>query len=629
MASHKKYIKELRPITFITFDSNTLWDIENGNMLYGEYIPDESENGDPIPALLHSEYIVNRSSYSMGQPSMVINSPTDNYAIVLSPYEKDDKNEFPFSKSWIEIPFEERLRLNKSFTISFIFNKNKSDSFLRNWIWKDDLQRYLPANGTNGYNYTDMHRTIFRKGNKIGLKYVMPWSNGRGDYIVVQFPNNSATIYNSDIPGGLFNRDINVTMTHEYITAEDGRYYTVSRLYWDNRVIYEYQTSPVFGDYDGGNTSAFEIGGNQDAWNFNTLNDRQTSALKLDQFAVFDYAIQPFQVSDIYKKIYPYEQLITRAFPNLYFQFSERNSNSNFNDTMGDTARAIKFIGADESQIDRGKPGIHGIYGSTSIHVKNKGMLYSKPYSGSYTTSFFNPGGDFTIEFFAMIDSTKKGVLFSLQDDIQPFRGLCLFVNCKDNVEKPGVLQLSISESQYIMTPDKNIRGEIVSYNDGVVRHYAIRRTQNYVELWINAVLIDRIYMTSGSLTSQVNQLYMFGLMPGSLVVNGSIQHMAMYTRALSQQELEMRSSYMVKYNIRGRATVQGIGQTILMRVYSFNSGNLIVEQKTNPEGEYNLNIPSDDYINVVAMDVGNINIRPKILGPTLPDEYEDLPWDY
>ena len=84
MASHKKYIKELRPITFITFDSNTLWDIENGNMLYGEYLPDESENGDPIPALLHSEYIVNRSSYSMGQPSMVINSPTDNYAIVLA-----------------------------------------------------------------------------------------------------------------------------------------------------------------------------------------------------------------------------------------------------------------------------------------------------------------------------------------------------------------------------------------------------------------------------------------------------------------------------------------------------------------------------------------------------------------
>ena len=85
----------------------------------------------------------------------------------------------------------------------------------------------------------------------------------------------------------------------------------------------------------------------------------------------------------------------------------------------------------------------------------------------------------------------------------------------------------------------------------------------------------------------------------------------------------------MVKYNIRGRVTVQGVGQTILMRVYSFNSGNLIVEQKTNPEGEYNLNIPSDDYINVVAMDVGNINIRPKILGPTLADSYEDLPWDY
>ena len=301
MASHKKYIKELRPITFITFDSNTLWDIENGNMLYGEYLPDESENGDPIPALLHSEYIVNRSSYAMGQPSMVINSPTDNYAIVLAPYEKDDKNEFPFSKTWIEIPFEERLRLDKSFTVTFIFNKNKSDSFLRNWIWRDDNNKYLPANSTNGYNYSSFVRTIFRKGNKIGLTYHMPYATA--DYITVTFPNNSGTIQASAIAGGLYNRDINVTMTHEYLTVEDGRYYTISRLYWDNRVIYEHQTSPVFGDYQGGNTSPFEIGGNQDAWNFNTLNDRATSALKLDQFAVFDYAIQPFQVSDIYKKI--------------------------------------------------------------------------------------------------------------------------------------------------------------------------------------------------------------------------------------------------------------------------------------------------------------------------------------
>lgn len=626
MSSHKKYIKELKPITFITFDSNTLWDIDNGNLLYGEYIPDESENGDPIDALLHSEYIVNRSSYSMGQPSMIVNSPTDNYSIVLAPYEKDDKNEFPFSKSWIEIPYNERLRLNKSFSISFVFNKVKSDSFMRNWIWSVSQNKYLPVNGSNGYNYSDLHRTIFRKGNKIGLKYVMPWSYS--DYLEVQFPNNSTTIQAGNIPG-FYNRDINVAMTHDYIVMDDGRYYTLSRLYWDNRVIYEYKSNPVFGDYDGGNTSSFEIGGNQDAFNFNSLNDRATSALKIDQFAVFDYALQPFQVSDIYKKIYPYEQIVFRAFPSLYYPFNERNIDSSFVENINRSNNMlIRFVGSNITQIDRGKAGIHGVYGSTAVEVKNKGMLYCKPYDYN-NYSFFNPNGDFTIDFFAMFNTSTKGILLSIQDDIQPFRGLCLFVNCKDNIEKRGVLQLSISENQYITTPEKNIRNEDISYNDGVVRHYAIRRINNYIELWINAVLIDRIYMTAGNLTNTVNQLYMFGLMPGNLTMNGSIQHMACYTRALSQQEIEMRSSYMVKYNIRGRVTVQGIGQTILMRVYSFNSGALIVEQKTGPDGNYNLNIPSDDYINVVAMDVGNINIRPRILGPLLPDTYEDLPWDY
>lgn len=628
MSSHKKYIKELKPITFITFDSNTLWDIDNGNLLYGEYIPDESENGDPIDALLHSEYIVNRSSYSMGQPSMIVNSPTDNYSIVLAPYEKDDKNEFPFSKSWIEIPYNERLRLNKSFSISFIFNKAKSDSFMRNWIWSESQNKYLQTNNTNGYNYIDLYRTIFRKGNKISLTYVMPYYYQ--DYLSVVFPNNSTTIQSSNMPG-FYNRDINVTMTHDYIVMDDGRYYTLSRLYWDNRVIYEYKSNPVFGDYDGGNTSSFEIGGNQDSFNFNSLNDRATSTLKFDQFAVFDYALQPFQISDIYKKIYPYEQIVTRAFPTLYYQFNERDIDSNFVENINKVSnQQIRFVGSNITQIDRGKAGIHGVYGSTSVEVKNKGMLYCKPYDNyNYNYSFFNPNGDFTIDFFAMFTTSTKGILLSIQDDIQPFRGLCLFVNCKDNIEKRGILQLSISENQYITTPEKNIRNEDISYNDGEVRHYAIRRINNYIELWINAVLIDRIYMASGNLTNTVNQLYMFGLMPGNLTVDGSIQHMACYARALSQQEIEMRSSYMVKYNIRGRVTVQGIGQTILMRVYSFNSGALIVEQKTGSDGNYNLNIPSDDYINVVAMDVGNINIRPRILGPLLPDTYEDLPWDY
>ena len=624
MSSHKKYIKELKPITFITFDNNSLWDIDNGNLLYGEYINDESENGTPLDALLHSEYIVNRSSYTMGSPSLIMNTPTNNYSILLAPFEMDSKNDFPFSKSWVEIPFDERLRLDKSFSISFCFNKNKSDAFLRNWIWNVAQNKYLPVNGNNGYNYSDLYRTLFRKGGKIGLNYIMPWSGG--DKLGVTFPNNITNIDASALPG-FYNRDVVIAMTHDYIEMDDGRYYTVSRLYWDARVMYEHITSPVFGDYNGGSTAPFELGGNQDTYNMNSLNDRTTSQLKLDQFAVFDYALQPFQVSAIYKKVYPYELIIKRAMPSLYYTFDERVG-SVFRDSITNNDQVMINSIGDGNQVKKGQVGVHGVYGSASVQILDKAMLYCKPYYNGYY-NFFNPSTNFTIEFFARIDSNTKGIIMSIQDDIQPFRGICLFANCKDNVEKAGVLQLSISESEYINTVEKNIRGEDVRYNDQVVRHYAIRRNGNYIELWINAVMIDRIYLTTGNLTNTVNSLYMFGLMPGNLNVSGSIQHMAFYNRLLSQQEIEIRSSYLVKYNIRGRVTVHQIGQTILIRIYSFNTGELILEQKTDSDGNYNINIPSDDYFNAVFMDVGNINIRPQVIGPTLADEYEDIPYDY
>ena len=85
----------------------------------------------------------------------------------------------------------------------------------------------------------------------------------------------------------------------------------------------------------------------------------------------------------------------------------------------------------------------------------------------------------------------------------------------------------------------------------------------------------------------------------------------------------------MIRYNILGRVTVHGIGQRILIRIMSFNTGNLLLESYTDSDGNYNINIPSDDYINFIVMDLSNINIRPRIMGPLLADTYEDFPFDY
>lgn len=306
---------------------------------------------------------------------------------------------------------------------------------------------------------------------------------------------------------------------------------------------------------------------------------------------------------------------------------NEEHASTYFSDVItGDTYRRISYFGT-SNQVIKQRPGVHGIYGSTMTEFRDRGMLYCKPYNGGYY-SFFNPSGDFTIEFFASFTTSTKGMLLSIQDDTAPFRGISLFVNCRNNVEKTGSIQLSISDSEYVQTIEKDVRGVDIVYNDGVIRHYAIVRRGLYIEFWINSVLIDKIYLTSGNLTSDLNQLFMFGLMPGNLAVNGTLQHMAFYTRSLSQRDLEIRSSYLIRYEINGRVTVQGIGQRILIRIYSFNSGELILNSYTDSDGSYRIGIPSDDYINFVAMDLSNVNIKPYIVGPELPDSYEDIPWE-
>jgi hypothetical protein len=310
----------------------------------------------------------------------------------------------------------------------------------------------------------------------------------------------------------------------------------------------------------------------------------------------------------------------------MYYQFNEGVDATSFADVITQNSQYNINLYGTSSQVQRGIVGVHGSYGSTAVKIIDSGMLYCKPNNGGYYT-FWNPGGDCTIEFFASFGSHSKGVILSIQDNTQPYRGICLMANCLNNVEASGALQLTVTDGLYINPPRYNARGEVISYNDNVVRHYAIRKVGPIVELWINAILVGSVYQGTGNITNDLNQLFLFGVMPGNLAVNGTIQHLAFYSRGLSQLELNMRSNYMRRNTINGRVTVNGIGQVITIRAYTFNDGELISTAYSDGDGNYNLDIPTDDYINVVFMDVGNVNIRPKVIGPTKADTYNDYPW--
>lgn len=625
MSTHKRYIQELKPVTFITFDNNSIWDANSRYLIYENTLPDESNNGDPITGIFHYDnhpVKVIRPSYYFGQTSLISNQKTNSYSIVIAPHGYDALNQFRFVKSFIEIPYTDALILDKSFTYTMMFNVPRSPSDMRNYIWNTGQDTYVSANGNNGYNYSSLKRSIIKKGNKFSITYCAPYGNQ--DYLEILFPNNSGNVNTSSIEGGILNKPINLVCSHKYIVMDDGRYYTESRVYINMRLIYSHDSTPLYGKYEGGNTSPIFLCGNQDVYDNNSLNDRWTSPIYIDQFAVFDYAVDEYQVGMIYKKIESYEDMILYAYPSHYYKFDENDSALFFPNIVNNQSYYRLYPPTQGFQIGYSKAGVHGIYGDTCVHIQNSGMIYcDEPNYG-----FFNPSGDYTIEFFASFTSSERGVLLSIQDSVQPFRGICLYVNSKNNEHLSGMIQLSITDSMYVHTDEFNVRGERVMYNDGKVRHYAIRRSGSYVELWIDGVYINKIFFSAGNLTARSNSLFLFNMSPSVMRVEGTIQHLAFYTRALSAIELYTRSSYLIRYKMSGRVTVNGIGTKVMLRIYSFLDGNLLMESDTDGDGKYNIDVYNSDYINFIAMIREDTTVRPRIVGPILADEFEDVPWE-
>lgn len=622
MSTHKRFIQELKPITFITFDQDSTWDHDSRYLVYEPTLYDESENGDPVNGILHidDDTGIVRPSYYMGQTSMIENHKVGIYSMVIAPHSFDSKNAFRFAKTFVEIPYTNRLEFPYDFSYTMMFNFKNTVGNMRSYVWSNSLGVHVNASG----NYNSLRRTIIQKGVQFSLVYVDPYSSQ--NYLEVKFPNNSGNINISNIAGGITDRDIHFVATHKYIVMEDGRYYTESKVYIDMIVVYSHTSNPIYGDYVAGNTAPIFLCGNQGAVDYNRLDDRWTSPIYIDQFAAFDYALEPETVSMLHRKIYSYVTMIKRGFPHHYFIFDEEYNDLKFVNSITRTGYDL-YPRGNSQQVVFEQSGVHGVYGERCVKVQSGGMIYSDiPYDHSY---FFNTSGDMTIEFFASFMGGDRGVIMSLQDDIYPFKGITLFANSKENNVHSGMVQLSITDTRYCHSPEFNIRGERVYYNDGQMHHYVIRRSGAFIELWIDGVLLDKVFLETGSLVTRDNSnLYLFNMSPSTYATEGRIQHMAFYTRALSRDEILARVHYLLRYRISGRVTVGGIGERVLIRVYSFNDGRMLLQKETNGDGEYNIDIHYGDYINIVFMKKGDITVRPRTVGALLADEYVDLPWE-
>lgn len=615
ISTYKQKIKSLSPICFLTFDGDTIINRATG-MLQDPMIPDESLN--------HNDGILQtngdiRKSYLMGQNSLVKTETNfDENSIVFAPWGFDDSGlvDFPFEKTLVEVLHNESLLLDKDYTISFLFRYNQGNSFLRNKIWNESQQKYV-----NGYNYSTFERTLIRKGTPIHVKLVQPYLNP--SYMSFSFPGYEWKIQLDEFPKSFFGNIWHITMVHEVQQIQYNLYRNVRKVFINGVLFCKNYSDEMTLPYSAKNVSPFEIGGNRDHSNPNSLNDRQTSPFYIDQIAIFNKKLSDYEVIDCFKRTGYYTDLILSGNPKLYIPFNDNtvDNTNKLNILVGEHSTWYSTYSHKEPKIKKGV-----VIADNRIGAERGAEFFyaqAKVEDDRYNSNIINLSNDFTIEFWLGFTGIEKGVVLSCQANYSPFDGLLVEVNKFHETHRPGMVQLRLSEGVYITAPEYNVKGENVAYNDGVTRHYAFVRKNKRLSMFIDGVEVN--FINTSYLPSYSNAtLYFMGILPDGLFTNGIFGQFAYYERALGSHEISARAFFAVKMVIKGKVKLQGVPFKCDIRIYNHNTGNLLHEYQSDGDGNYYLNVYTNDYIDVIFLSKDDPTVQMRAFGNIVPQEYID-----
>lgn len=618
MAGYKKSIMTYKPSCFLTFDGDSYFD-GDGYLRY-PYIHDESGNEN------HGYIITSNApvrSYTLGSSSLVDReSGHDQYSIQFAPRSHDTNMPFPYDRSVVEIMHSETIKMRDEFTIMFLFKKSNNDSFFAGAKYDVAENKYISQ-----YNPRDFKRTIFRKGVLVGLDWEYYWSSSIYNKLRFIFPDHN---YEWILPSDFYGRTYHITMTRKKNKIGTSLYQTIDTVYIDGRIVYTKtgnitsETSTAF------STSSVFLGGNADGLNYNTLNDRQTSPLWIDQFTIFsEQCLTADQISNLYKKCFYYKTYIRRQAPSLYATFEDNEiapSNTTHSGKLEMGSGTLQYFGT-TSQLKTKVEGPIRLMGEPATEMKNGGMARIQNINTSnYLNPAINSSGDWSLEFFVRFNTSSRGVIFSAQTDYQPYKGLLIEANVKDDEEVVGAIQVKIEEGITISTTAIDSQGNLIRYNDDKFHFITVIRRGSQLEFWIDGVLVGSRYANNGNMINSFGTIYLFGMMPNKNFVNGAITHMAYYTYAMQEHMIRSKSFFYTRMKIKGNITLQGSPHNATLRVMNHSSGEVITEAESDLNtGNYEIDVYTDQFLDVLVFDKKDQNVRYRAFGPLLAGEYTDI----
>ena len=114
------------------------------------------------------------------------------------------------------------------------------------------------------------------------------------------------------------------------------------------------------------------------------------------------------------------------------------------------------------------------------------------------------------------------------------------------------------------------------------------------------------------------------GMSPSDMLVTGKFGNFAFYNRAIQPHEISARSFFFTRMILKGKVTLQGKPHKTDMRIYEHGTGQLLNEYKTETDGQYAINVYTNNYIDVMFLDKQDSTVQMRVIGPVIPHEYTD-----
>lgn len=619
MSSQKNYIFSHDPVLFLTFDGDLVNEVSHVSDTIPESILDES--GYENNASVTNGSTVTKS-YRLGMDPLSTIDVIDTHAVCVGFYGRTPTDTELYPKCIFSVPHKEQYEFNDinqtgSFTVSFMYQKDSDESEFRNYM-------YSVQSTASPQNY-DLARPIIQKANVFDITY-----QDRSyvqDEIRFSTPGGSGA---QVVPSWFYQKKNLITLIQDVKKQTNDSYIGTMKFMVNGRVEYSNQyTYTTLGLVPSAQTpSVIEIGGSTIARDtvLRSYSDRQTSLCYFDQIAVFSKALTIDEVAAIQKKTHSYPMLCQLNQAALFYRFNDLYT-STYNtlvDYIGN------YNGTVNGSVKSSTTGPERVYSAASMEFYGGSARVNRvsPSSGWQIPPFTITGSQ-TIDGQFKVTNATRSTLLSIQAINQDFDGLSIELNRRNSQDYPGAIQASNTESQQVSSMQFDSLNVPYNFCDGIQHHIAVVKDGTVLQLWVDGILhgtktgVPEIVYDS----HEPFQIQLMDSIPGNMATTGQISNFGFYNKALQPQEIRQRNNYNSAQFITGNVTLQGNPYQATIRAYDHLTGDLINDTVSEAEtGQYTMYFFDNRYIDLMAMNGQDTNIRYRVYGPITVTGVTDLP---